>query len=453
MKFAGRRAAADPTSPLSLDKDLSLAEAFLWITRGRCAADKSARGGLGSDLDFGLAGAVLIDLSLAGKVDSDAENLFVLDASPAQSPALIVAQRALRSCGAGERLDNALNLLVERSGDLRATSEASLAEKGLLVRSSKALVWDFRRVRTGWGGAGRAEAFRASLRRLVESDELPGPAEAALLSLLCACDLAGPVLGGARPGPWLRKVGPRLQTIRRLDLVGRAVAAAIVAMRARLRTYLADADAEVAGEAPKYQREKATWEWRAFWPVGERVSLPEEWTHADALAACAEEALEDRYLFVHGKRDNIKIRKNGLKIKPVIEAFDAFTAFGGSVKFGFPEKTRALAGLFPRLYETRCTVAGVAELLDVLSAAGYRPSLITVEKKRRVLPVAFGVQMEFARIRVRGREFHSISLESAYLAALRALARDIPVGESGLVMGYAEYLDHVARLPEGPSRA
>ncbi len=400
-------------------------------------------------MDFGLAGAVLIDLSLAGKVDSDAENLFVLDPSPAEEPAQRVAQRVLAACGAGERLVNALNLLVDRIGDIRAAAESALESKGLLARFSKKLAWDFERARTPARRSRRTAMFRASLRRLVESDDIPGPAEAALLSLLCACDLAGHALGGARPDAWLRGGEGRLQTIRRLDLVGSATAAAIVAMRARLRTYLADAGAEDGGHAPSYRRGRATWEWRAFWPCGGIVSLPEAWTHADALAACEEEELEDRYLFVQGKRDNIKIRKKSLKIKPVIESFDAFTAFGGSLKFAFPEKTRALADLFPRLYEARCKVADVDELLEVLSAAGYRPSLITVAKKRRALPVAFGVQMEFARIRVRGLEFNSISLESPYLAALRSLARDIPVGDAGLVMSYGDFLDHVARLPEG----
>jgi hypothetical protein len=34
-----------------------------------------------SDADFGLAGAILMDLSMAGKVDSDLKNLIILDLS------------------------------------------------------------------------------------------------------------------------------------------------------------------------------------------------------------------------------------------------------------------------------------------------------------------------------------------------------------------------------------
>jgi hypothetical protein len=56
----------------------------------------------------------------------------------------------------------------------------------------------------------------------------------------------------------------------------------------------------------------------------------------------------------------------------------------------------------------------------------------------------FGVQIEFARIQVNGRIYHSISLESPYLTALRILARNLSVG-SGQVAGYSDFLERVIR--------
>jgi hypothetical protein len=144
------------------------------------------------------------------------------------------------------------------------------------------------------------------------------------------------------------------------------------------------------------------------------------------------------------KKDNIKIRGKGLKIKPVLEAFDEFIAFGPSAKFRFPEKPLLLAAFLPRLYEVRRKIRGIDELLQIMSVTGYQPSIITVSKKRQGSSMMFGVQIEFARIQVNGRIYHSISLESPYLTALRILARNLSVG-SGQVAGYSDFLERVIR--------
>lgn len=139
------------------------------------------------------------------------------------------------------------------------------------------------------------------------------------------------------------------------------------------------------------------------------------------------------------------VRGKGLKIKPVLEAFDEFIAFGPSAKFRFPEKPFLLAAFLPRIYEVRCKICGIDELLQIMSAVGYQPSIITVSKKRQGSSMMFGVQIEFARIQINGQFYHSISLESSYLTALRILARNISVG-SGRVAGYSEFLEHIIRL-------
>ncbi len=407
-----------------------------------------------SDADFGLAGAILMDLSMAGKVDSDLKNLKILDLSPVSDPAQAIALRLLGQLGQTVSMDIAINALANRVGDIRAACLVGLAARNIQLTTSSKLNWVFRQSTINKQRVPEVANLSASLAGLIDSDELPHPEQAAIISLLWACDILGPVLGGRFYQHWLLANTPRIDAIRRMDLVGHAVVNAVAAMRLHLRTYLLDAveqEPQAAldnannstAPATDYTRNPSTWKWRAFWPEGETVELPTSWGDFNN-SEIAEEDNEDHYLFVHGKKDNIKIRGKGLKIKPVLEAFDEFIAFGPSAKFRFPEKPLLLAACLPRLYEVRRKIRGIDELLQIMSVTGYQPSIITVSKKRQGSSMMFGVQIEFARIQVNGRIYHSISLESPYLTALRILARNLSVG-SGQVAGYGDFLERVIR--------
>lgn len=407
-----------------------------------------------SDADFGLVGAVLIDLSLAGCVDSDLKHLTLLDEKPNLDPVQVMALAALRRLGNTVPLDIALNALADRVGDLRAAGRASLAAKNICLTTSTPLNWDFRQLTISQSRKDEVAKLRQSLLGLIESDELPDPKEAALVALLHGCEIIGPVLGGKSWQHWLLAYGARIDIIRRMELVGHAVVTAVTEMRLRLRTYLLDAgqdqsmtatnDKAGASKEGLYQRSTTTWEWRAFWPEGQIVELPVSWAEITQNADATEETNDDQYLFVHGKQDNIKIRGKNLKIKPVLEAFDEFIAFGPSIKFRFPEKALLLSTIFPRLFEVRGKLRSVNELLQVMTATGYQPGKITVSKVRQGVSMMFGVQVEFARIQVLDKVYHSISLESPYLTPLRILARRIAVGK-GQVAGYSDFLDHILR--------
>ena len=428
--------------------ELSIAEAFVLLSvEWPVKADALIAW---SDSDFALAGALLMDLAFLGKVDSDLDDLIMLEREPALHQEQPLALRILGRFSRSVRLDIALNELVTRIGDLRLATLAALAGREIRLTSSSPLSWDFHQASFRGLRVRATVSLRQTLKKLVESEELPLPEQAALISLLCACDIAGPVLGGRACKTWLARNAARLEAIRRMDLVGRAVADAVAVMRRRLRTYLLDADTEKAAPSLKskrkspsvnYSRSKTTWEWRAFWPEGEVVELPAAWGNIGQDSDCEEELLEDSYLFVRGKKDNVKIRAKGLKIKPVVEAFDDFTP---SAKFRFPRDMAPLARLFPRLYEVRGELRSTDELIEIMYATGYQPSVLKVSKARRVHGMTFGVQIEFARIEVDGRVFHSISMESPYLTALRILARNIPVG-AGQVAGYSDFLDGIVR--------
>lgn len=412
---------------------LSIAEALEWL---RLAMHSAPRGvAWWSDMDYPLAGAHLVDLSFQGEVDTDPHRVIRAPLhTPRHLPSPLLA--LLEAQGGVAPLDVAIEAVVSRIGDLRAGILESLYAKGAIRREVEPLVWGFVQPRAAAGPA--ASALQAALAALIEGEELPSPEEAALISLLHASGMIAELLGVPTPRKWEARHAARIAAIHRMDLVGQTVSATVAAMRARLGAYLLRPEPGAKGPAG------AAWEWRCFWPGEAGTALPAPLDLAGQGVAGPEETERDTYLFLHGKRDNIKFRGKGLKVKPVIEAFDEFCAFGASGKVEFPVRAESMTAIFPRFNEVQVKLRTREDLLAALSATGYRPGVVTVHKARRQYRAILGVKIELARIEVQDRVFHSLSLESRFLTALRVLSRNVAVGP-GLVGGYSAFLERMAQ--------
>lgn len=425
--FGDTRAMLPPLGP----QGLSIAEALEWLRLSMPAAPRGVA--WWSDMDYPLAGAHLVDLSFEGEVDTDLRRVIRMPVHGLRhtpSPALTL----LEAQGGVAPLDVAIEAVVSRIGDLRAAILAALQARGVVRLEAAPLTWGFVQPQAT---PAAVTALQAALTSLIEGEELPSPEEAALISLLQASGMIAEMLGVPSPRAWLARHAARIAAIHRMDLVGQTVSATVISMRARLQAYLLRSENKVR------RRAGAVWEWRCFWPGAEIAALPASLGLAAQGTGQPEETGTDIYLFLHGKRDNIKLRGKGLKVKPVIEAFDEFCAFGPSCKVDFPVRAEALSAIFPRFNEVPVKLRTREEMLAALSASGYRPGVVTVHKARREYRAILGVKIELARIEVNGRVFHSLSLESRFLTALRVLSRHVAVGP-GVVGGYAEFLEHMA---------
>lgn len=173
-------------------------------------------------LDCAWAGAALLDLAFAGRIDTDLQGLVVVDRSPTGQPSLdrLLGKIADRQSSADARSwlhelssDDAASIRVETMAALAATGETTAARR---------LPWRF-----GLGDAAIDRDRRAALAQRVAavllSDEIPDPWEIALISLLDACDALAEVLPAAASDG----ARERIEQLRRLDLIGREVASAV----------------------------------------------------------------------------------------------------------------------------------------------------------------------------------------------------------------------------------
>ena len=171
-------------------------------------------------VNHALAGAVLMDLALRLKIDTDLGKLVVVDSTPTGEEildsylALIAAEEqvynvrywvAVLAFSHGRAiLDKALSMLVK---------------KGILKLVEKKILRVFERRRYTVVDDTQEKEVKRRIINLLLSDEIPTPRDVVLICLADTCELI-PTILNAREA---ERLTPRIAQIRRLDLIGQAV--------------------------------------------------------------------------------------------------------------------------------------------------------------------------------------------------------------------------------------
>lgn len=186
-----------------------------------------------------LAGAALMDLAFANRIDTDLETLVVVDPAPTGNPMLdrILAKIAARA----DTVDAqtwVMRLSREDAAALREQALESLVERGILERRDERFLWAFGAVRYPALDDGAERGIKARIEDVL-SDDIPHPRDVALISLVDACE----ILPDLFPDRDVAAFGPRLRLLRMMDLIGREVAGTIAEIQ---RTIVREARARAA---------------------------------------------------------------------------------------------------------------------------------------------------------------------------------------------------------------
>ena len=113
-------------------------------------------------------------------------------------------------------------LSSDEAAPIRDKALASLVERGILERREERFLWAFPSVRNPTLDRSFEDGIKSRIE-VVLSDEIPDPRDVALISLVDACE----ILQELFPDGEIERVAPRIQLLRKMDLVGREVAGKI----------------------------------------------------------------------------------------------------------------------------------------------------------------------------------------------------------------------------------
>lgn len=194
---------------------MRLAEEFLLLLRDQDGTLSRAPEWL---VRYALGGAVLMDLALENRIDTDVHWLFLVDSTEVGDRLLdpMLAEIA--------RTDQAHDALywVERAtrhaDDIREAALARLIEDRILQPRDDRFLWIFGVQRYSVVDVGIESELRQRIREALLRDVIPDPRDIVIITLADGCGLVGPLLSSGE----LAQAAPRIELFRKMDLIGRA---------------------------------------------------------------------------------------------------------------------------------------------------------------------------------------------------------------------------------------
>ncbi len=173
-------------------------------------------------MDRAIAGAVLMDLAMSNRIDTDLEHLILVDSTPIGDSLL---DPTLAEIAAGEKRDARfwVEHTVQSADEIREGALSRLVERGVLERQEDRFLWVFRSRRYPIIDGKAEREVKLRIMGVLFSDEIPDPRDVVILCLADACGLFRQILSRRE----LDQAAARIDQVRKLDLIGQAVSQAI----------------------------------------------------------------------------------------------------------------------------------------------------------------------------------------------------------------------------------
>ena len=181
-------------------------------------------------VELALGGAVLMDLALANRIDTDPERLFVVDRTPVGDDVLDEVLARIVACEPERSTEYWLNEVREDTQALMSRLIDRLVDRGVLRRVEEKILWVFETRRYPVIDDREEREVKRRITSVLFSDEIPDPRDIVIIGIVNACDLLDVILHHRE----VEKVRDRADQIARMDFIGQAVNSTINDVRASI---------------------------------------------------------------------------------------------------------------------------------------------------------------------------------------------------------------------------
>ena len=181
-------------------------------------------------LEYALAGAVLMDLAMEGRIDTDPERLFVIDPAPTGDDLLDPTLAPIVQSEETRDTRYWIKHTVEGAEEIRERSLARLVDRGILQREEDRFMWVLRTRRYPIVDDRTVREVKLRIMGVLLSDDIPDARDIVIISLADVCRIFEGLLSGRE----LKAAAARIEQVRRMDLIGREIAKAVTEIETSL---------------------------------------------------------------------------------------------------------------------------------------------------------------------------------------------------------------------------
>ena len=173
-------------------------------------------------MDYAVAGAILMDLAMENRIDTDLENLILIDSTPVGDP---IIDPVLADIAAGGSHDTRhwVEHVSRHGPGIREQTLERLVEKGILEHQDDRFLWVFRSRRYPSVDGVAEREVKLRIMSVLFSDEIPDPRDQMIICLADACGVFPRLLSRQEHA----RAVDRIAQVSRLDLIGQAMSQAI----------------------------------------------------------------------------------------------------------------------------------------------------------------------------------------------------------------------------------
>ena len=177
-----------------------------------------------------LAGAVLMDLALDDRIDTDLDSLILVDGKPTGDPLLDPTLERIVASGDVQGARYWVENTASYADEIREAALARLVENGVLSREEDRFLWVFRSRRYPVIDGRAEQEVKLRIMGVLLSDEIPDPRDIVIICLCDACGIFNELLSPRE----LERARGRIDQVRKMDLIGQAVAKSVWEIQASL---------------------------------------------------------------------------------------------------------------------------------------------------------------------------------------------------------------------------
>ena len=177
----------------------------------------------GWSMQCAFAGAVLMELALENRIDTDLKRLVLIDPTPLGDDLLDPTLAQIAQANETHDARHWVDRVAEQAEEIRESALARLVERGILRREEDRFLWVFqsRRYPVIDGEAEREVKLR--IMEVLFGNDIPDPRDIVLICLADACGILRELLTARE----LERTDMRIEQVRKLDLIGQAVSKAV----------------------------------------------------------------------------------------------------------------------------------------------------------------------------------------------------------------------------------
>lgn len=167
-----------------------------------------------------LVGAVISELCFLNRLDNDNNNFYLISKEPTGQAILDNILKIFADAESSRNsIEHCLRVLLPQAEKIEQQIQDSLLAKGILKKIEEKVLWFFPSRRYPIIDNQEITDVETRLRNLVNSNELPEPREAVLISLVHSCGLFREILS---PREYSR-CQPRIEQLAKMDMVGQKI--------------------------------------------------------------------------------------------------------------------------------------------------------------------------------------------------------------------------------------